>query len=436
MGGSSSKKQVEHYLATQGHVKHWGSVHTCSFGVWAKHQAAVWGFEPCINYSTRQEARLQPWATRGRHFVAQIPAPETQDIDMSASRMYATMAIEEKRNKYQVQCVDLPTSYFKDGVHFVEVVGYRDKHAIVQVATKHQRMDFLLVNLEQDTVRVVHKEQCSTKPYLFECAMSPDFSRILLKPNHYYAHFHNVQSIRDVLQCVVTDSKKSNPTGNGASIEQEEVNNGNGNGNFELHENEALRMAMTFDPRYRHSRVVLANVVEQEKPIIFMYDLKTRRRVFQNDLYTNTDHTAQQLTFSPGGNFIAVPLIVGDYQTTPPFVMADVKVFSANTLDCVYTLPPRGTPGGYVNLVPGTIFPMFSTSGAFLALPVSKPQPDAYRRGLCRVGAVSIHKVAPLMHLQSMCRTKIRQCVKKQHIPLLPLPEALKRFLLFMPFLE
>ena len=427
MGASSSKKHVGYYLKNKGPVTPWGVIHTCTLSEWIKHQATIWGSDPCINYTTRPEHRLQPWATRGRHFVAQIPAPETQDIDMSASRMYATMAIEEKRNKYQVQCIDLPVSYFKDGIHFVEVIAYRDKHAVVEVATKHERMDFLLVDLDHDRVKVVHRQYCTSQPYLYECSISPDFSRIVLKPNHFYLHFHNIQSAPDVLKCVsIVGVKSSTNASRNEPNEDEIILNGRG----------SLRLAFTFDPRHKHSRIAIANIVENGKTIITIYDIDKGVRVLQNDLYTNTEQTAMQIIFSPGGNFIAAPLIIGDYQTTPPFNMADIKLFNANSLECLYTLPPRGSTGGFTALVPAATFPMFSSSGAFFISAVNKPHPDsqAYQCALCRVGSVTIHRVPPLMHLQSMCRTKIRLWVECDRIPYLPLPEALKRFLLFMPF--
>lgn len=433
MGGSSSKKKMEQYLLKQGTVKHWGVVHTCAFSEWTKHQAVLWGCNPCVNYSTRQDSRFQAWATNGRYFVAQIPAPETQDIDMSASRMYATMAIEEKRNKYQVQCVDLPYSYFKDGVLFVEVIGYREKKALVQVATKHQRMDFLLVDTDRDLVTVIYRESTTHQPYLCEAAISPDYSRVLLKPSHYYCHFHNAQGVKDKINFLEAASLNSRPNKKPHGETDSESRQ-----DFSLYENESFGLAMTFDPRFRHSRIVLANVIEDNRPVILVYDTEKQMKVMKNYLHTNLERSAQQIVFSPGGNFIAVPMICGTFRDTPPFTIIEAKLFNANTLECVHVLPYKGTPGSYLNLIPVSVFPIFSSSGAFLALPVSKSHPEshAYQRALCRVGSVAIHKVAPLMHLQSMCRSRIRQFVARDKLAHLPLPEAMKRFLLFMPYLD
>lgn len=107
-------------------------------------------------------------------------------------------------------------------------------------------------------------------------------------------------------------------------------------------------------------------------------------------------------------------------------------VYHSDTLQIVHGI---SNPCGRLDsllypLYPACLFPIFSCSGKFLAV-VRKPNssnPESLD--------VDVLSVPTVLELQSLCRIVIRMCTTEQHIHCLPLPTALRNYLLFKPYLE
>ncbi len=423
MGGSHSRRRNSFWgnpelnrLRNAETVKPWEIVYDCSLSTWSKCEAALWGFDPVINYTAHCDKRYQPWATRGRYLTGVIPAPETQDIDMSAICMYATMAISEKKNKYMVQCINLPVSYFKERVVFIELVAFMQDFAIVQIATERGRSDFQLVDLKHDKAKLMHTETSDDRPCLFECAVSYDLSKVLLKPNLLYAELHDIKDFDDVIQCVTMPR------------------NGQKSETYNVLEGGAMEVTFAFDPRFRHSRIAMANLQKEKRLFICTFNLDTRRYTNESELTMDSRKYAQKLTFNPEGTFIAVLMRLGPTVNPLPYCYIGVHIYSSDTLQSIHCITQNELTAqiSFNYMSPAAIFPMFSNNGAFLVVGVGQIEYDN-NKPINLLSAVRVHKVPPALNLQQICRAKIRTMVEQSDVKYLPLPDAIKRFLLFLP---
>ena len=415
-------------------AKPWELVHQCTLSEWAKHEAVRWGFDPLVNYTSRLDQRYQPWTTRGRFFQATIPCPETQDSDLPADCMYATMSITEKKNNYTVQCISLPKTYFKEKLSFVEVIGFRRDFAIVQVALDYGKTDLYLVDMRQDTAAFLCSEHCADRPYVLECCLAPDLTCMLIKPNDVYSSIFGHLAVNDSIKCI-------------------RITKGKGPSSCTVLQGGARDVAFAFDPRFKHSRIAMANMVKNELRVLRLYDLESNSIVREAPLQSdeNSQYSrrglAQSLTFSPDGSYIACLMRPGRlpetyyYQSPSPcFYLHLVNIYHAESLSCIRVINrPNMEIMAVSSLAPATIFPMFSMDGTYLAVAYST---DSYKQDFTgvydcppynKVNSVLLYKVPPTLSLGDICRSKIRKLVKQEHVRFLPLPSALKRFLLFVP---
>lgn len=315
--------------------------------------------------------------------------------------------------------IKLPESY-KDKVPLkmklapfldtAQVVGQRADIAIVQIPTNLKRSEFLVINANELRVKSVFHINHAEQPYLWECLISPDLSKFLLKPNLLFALRFQIQSVEDCLKVFSFNAK----------TQQFEIS-------AELFRESALDLIMCFDPRYKNTRVAIGNICKRGQHVLCLYSLKTRKIVQKT--YGPQYQRTQNLAFTPDGDFLAallVTYVLGANMFPQRFNFLGVMVYSTSDLQMLHMIQCYGTQS-VPTLTPAAIFPVFSDHGDFLCVG------SGSGTGICRV---EIYHMPPAPTLKSMCRKKITRVLPERTIENLFLTNDLKDYLLYKPIDE
>lgn len=407
----------------------WALYKTFYLSQWI-HGASSLGFDAAISYSKDYE-QTQPWTTQGRVFEVSIPSllflPSDDEIDnfpmpncnIPREYIYATMSVSESEETVNV---NLPRSYIYDDIKSSIVLACRDAVLLIQVIRKTQSQRFLDLYLVHsphmsmdvaylvDTITLLDNKHCITSSRnspMMDCIISPDYTCILGKPST--GHSANVVSSQikcyymysDNWNLFVLDSQGTDP----------EV------------------ISYVFDPRYRHSRVFLANVMQKGKPVLQVVDLHLRSVIQAVQLVPSAAHRAQTLKCSTDGLYIVALMCLGVTSQQSSIFLSDVRIFDSQDLSCIHVIrQPNWKPIGYLCMSPATIFPMFNKNGSLLAVGVGMEDLELRAYELT---SVAVYKVPCVLNLQAICRRHIIRFVDKSMIPLLPIPVALQNYLQF-----
>ena len=394
-------------------VAPWKLIYTSVLEAWSAGEAARWRFDVCSSLSTRK-CRLQPWCTQGRDLDALLPAPQDSD-DLDVKYVYDQLLIRDKQlwKNYRIKLTrsfkrelrnKMKSSPFLESA---QVVGYRDKLAVVQVPRSDGLNEFLMVDLNRNIVSGSYKEKYQDQPCLYECYISPDLKRLLLKPNLLYALRFRIQGIDD---CVKVLKREDNY--NDCSVASV------------LFKDAGLDLIMTFDPRYRHSRVAIGNMTKRGQHVLCLYSLKSRKIVRKT--YGPQYQRAQNLVFSPDGEHLAaliVTYIVGPNLYPQRFNFLGVMVYNTSKLNMLHKIQSYGT-SSVPALTPAAVFPQFSQLGDYIAMG-SGCGSDITR--------IEIYRMPRVLNLQNICRYKISQFLSQTEIQNLPIDPQTMDYLLFRP---
>lgn len=390
-------------------AKLWSLAHKENLTTW-KYGSVLWGFEPRIDYTSNVKARLQPWCTHGRYFTVKHDPPNKM-----LQRPYCLLTILEgcfKQDTY----IRLPYAYAsrlhvepEPAGHYlksVQLVGYRDGIAMLQINCTDNVMEFMVVHMKTESILAVHKEDTVTgKHYLCDCIISPDLSSFILKPNAMYVlnfcrgEYKNVMKVLSCKEnrCPVLKT---------------------------LFQGTAVRLFVAYDPRYRSRRVVLGNFSRNGRDIVCVYDLVDDAVVRES--HANQYQTTHNIVFSPDGMYVA-SLVLGRSVKDGLFNFPRVLVYSSADLDVLHVIRTNCL-AEVPTLSPAAVFPLFSETGTHLAVAYGE-QGTFYQQ----VVGVQVFKVPVLLDLQSLCRLTIRQYFDCQDVQRLPLPNKLKSYLRFQP---
>lgn len=389
--------------------KSWALEYSETLTTW-KYGSVLWGFDPRIDYTSNVKARLQPWCTSGRYFTVRHDPP-----NKILQRPYCLLTIVEgcfKQDTY----VRLPYAYAsrlhvepEPAGHYlksVQVVGYRDGIALLQMNCTDNMTEFMAVHMKTESILAVHKEDTVTgKHYLCDCIISPDLSSFILKPNAMYVlNFcrGEYKNIMKVLSCKENRCPVLKT----------------------LFQNTAVRLFVAYDPRYRSRRIVLGNFSKNGRDIVCIYDLVDDRVVSES--HPNQYQTTHNIVFSPDGMYIA-SLVLGRSVKDGLFNFPRVLVYSSSELEVLHIVRTECL-AEVPTLSPAALFPLFSETGTHLAVAYGE-QGTFYQQ----VVGVHVYKVPVLLDLQSLCRLTIRQYFDCQDVQRLPLPNKLKSYLRFQP---
>ena len=88
-----------------------------------------------------------------------------------------------------------------------QVIGHRNDKVVVQIPTNGNRQDFLVINTAKKCIDGMFPIEHLDQPYLWECLISQDLNRLLLKPNLLFALKFRIQSMEDCVKVFLKDSQ-------------------------------------------------------------------------------------------------------------------------------------------------------------------------------------------------------------------------------------
>lgn len=412
MGTASSRRSPQPNASPHDEAdeekKVWSLVYSESLASW-KYSAVLWGFDPRIDYVSNVKARLQPWCTNARYFSVRYDSPSK-----IMERPYFLITITEGCFKQDTH-IRLPCAYQKrlhqdpePSGHYlkpVQVVGYRDGIAILQLNCVDNVMEFVVIHMKTESVVGMFKEEIGGKHYLCDCIISPDLSSFILKPNAMYVlNFcrGEYKNVMKVISC----------KGDNCPVIKT------------LFEGVAVRPFLAFDPRYKSRRVAIGNYLKNGRDIVCVYDLKDKEVIAESD--PTQYQTTHNVVFSPDGIYLA-SLILGRSVKDGLFNFPRVLIYSSCDLGVLHVIRTNYL-AEVPTLSPAALFPLFSDSGTHLAIAYGE-QGTFYQQ----VAGVNVYKVPVLLDLQSLCRLTIREYFDSQDVERLPLPNKLKAYLRFQP---
>lgn len=389
----------------------WKLLHTTSLTEWSNVDHKL-GFQASVDF-TDKKCRLQPWCMAGGYFDVLLPAPVDQE-DLDVAYVYDELLVLSE-TPWINQRVKLKHNYKNrvshkkqnTGLQNAQLIGYRDNLAVVQVVRCDSKNEFLILDLDQGKVKGSHVEFFGDQPYLYECYISPDGTRILFKPNLLYSLKYRVQQVDDVLK-VLSPAKQNRVY----CVAQE------------LFRDAAMDLILAFDPRYKHTRVAVANIQRRNQHVLCIYCLKSQKMLKKSS--GPQYQRVQNLSFSPDGEFLATLLVtysVGPNLYPQKYNFIATKIYDANTLQLLHQIQSFGT-SAVSSLIPGAIFPIFSRLGEMLAL--------GSGTGSC-INQVDIFGMPPVLKLKHLCRQQIKTYLSDEEIVMLPVSEALRDYLTYRP---
>ncbi len=432
----------------------WKSVFRTSVRKWhQKKYSCDWGFNENMNYTELEHGDLvQPWATEGRHLMAYVygraknvephetslvPCGATSNSKKKGELLFVVEKPHRNRKDKPIwYSVNLPPGYMLEspvtstlqGQRYytgANVIGARGDCMVIQISKKTRNIDLLVVQKkgqELDTIALFSWGPFSVL-YFMEAVVSPSCTHIILQPSAFYCARFGHRPKPASIELLRIES-------NGSCTSLGPLLHASSSSNTQCTDpTSPYRRAhvFAFDPRHNWKRIVVGY---QYASVIRAYDLQQRKIVAENNSHGSLRQQTENLVYSPDGCFIASLVASIDIQRTRIYVHS-ILVYCSNSLDVLKSLDYHG-PALQVSLFPACMFPIFSTSGRFLAIPTHSENTYSDITSC----DVEVLPVPPQLHLQSLCRTVILIHTKPYHIDWLPLPTSLKNYLHFKPFLE
>ncbi len=444
MGGSSTKHKYVEPRGPECYPNHWNLLRLCTLHTWRKTECHKWGFDSDINYMTDCEKRLHPWTMGGRHFKAVIGHWNYGNLDdlslddlQAASKEfkeYLDYLCHTKEKQLMIaevisshSCIWCPVikphDYSLHGlgslnetdnyIKKMNVIGQHEDHMVIQVIRKSQHHDFLILRQHNTNVRTFYKVQsfytllAKTTPFVMEAFLSPDCSKILIKPSLHYSVL--VQKSPDVNITWMLESK----TGECITT---------------LFGGKAMGSVFAFDPRYHWRRLAVGACHNPNQRTIVIYDLAKGTSQVESD--PTLHQMTQNLVFSPDGIYLA-SLVVSACIQRDVLLLEGVILYDSDELKILHRIR---SPGHYavIPVTPIAMFPLFSIDGQYMAAVRS----EDYEENTGGID-VTVHTVPTpkTLYLQDLVRVYLLKNLKRDHISQLPLPSRLKDFLLFKPYI-
>ncbi len=408
MGNHSNKERIRGnpalFLEKLKQAKCGEKIYSCSFDKWCQGRSAVCGFIDTADYCTQRDDfrakgyLLRPDVTQGRFIRVErltngrisVEEPRTaMKFEMNITPCYTCGKIPQRlRLDYRrlvLNYVQQQTA--KDGAG---VIGCLDNLAVIQFLNRRQCYvpEFYFIDLEKK--QLLGKFSTKDSELLwYECFISPDKSRILLRPDMSTQSWTTSDTIKvhtvNSLQ-VITMRKFADSGGH----------------------------ALAFDNR--HGNRYLFRAKEKD---IQLFDLNTMD-VVQSAKNLPIPCPIKQLKSSPSGEYIVTrcvfPVYSMEYHTNV------IAMFGADNLDYLFMIDVRGPYWPISEVINLQVFPRFSECDTAIC---AMKHSSSKRK-------VLIYKLPLLCNsLQQCCRRTIRRAIHPQDVLYLPLPPRLVRYLLY-----
>lgn len=395
-----------------------------------KHGSIKWGFDKRIGYDHGGKHRLNPARLSG-YDVAAVTQQWPMDLvnvsgEIDGHLDRDVLILETFEGGHIYFTVRLPRGYrcptlaCRNGKYIrnVNLIAFCDTSAVIQVLHGMERTDFLfLEKFEREgydfRCKAIYTHYGVT-PFLMEAYISPDASRILLKPSHNYGLLSNTIPDDDTVEVIHVHEKR----GKLSKI---------------IFEGEAMVCTFAFDPRYFWRRLVVGSETGHRKTLT-LYDLAQKKVLCESD--PSIQQMTQNLLFSRDGFYIA-SLIVDSKFYGDALILEGVLIYDSETLSILHSIP---SPYKHTECqtVPIGLFPLFSDNGHCIAAPVVLAhryinEDDTYPKLHIQIYNVP---TSNKFGLQDLCKLSILKAVRKHKIPNLPIPTRVKDFLLGKPYLS
>ncbi|KAK2162760.1 hypothetical protein LSH36_92g05004 [Paralvinella palmiformis] len=259
---------------------------------------------------------------------------------------------------------------------------------------------FVLIDLKTKVV-LGHFESPTINMSIMECKISPDNSKIAIlfyfrednaSPFQYDLYIFSTKTCKvlDIIRC-----------------------------------NTEVRPYVTFDPRYKSSRVAIVNFRVDGKDGLVLYCLEMKQVIATSHVMLSIIYGGGYFcaNFSKDGHFLILQKIS---ESLHGHCYADSYIFNADNLKLLRHY--------YANLQRFSTFcdsnyaPLFSNCGSRMCILSEEVVQDEKKLH------ISVYQLPRPVSLQEQCRITILQCLADpEHVKKLPLPRSIKSFLSFTP---
>ena len=403
----------------------WSIIFNSHFADWVKREAERVIFDPGVYCITSRDFSPMQISAHGLH-VSMVEV--TAEMH---GRTNITLKERANREPSELYTIHLPyrlklksvkeAKADSSGLKPMQVCGFHNNLVIFLALCKDHHLQFIVMDLYTCEFVGKYVIKWTWQPFLCECIISPDHTRFLIKPSMFYAEEQDNGNDYPYLK----------------EIRVININNGLCKLERTIHDSNCSKYAMSFDPRYDHSRVALGNWNNDGKDdqgdIVCILDVRRQEPIVCSHNSVDAQAT-RNLVFSPDGSFLAsLTYEPCFYQGVHNF--PKILIYDSDTLDIVKVIQCRNTQ--CVPLYPAILFPSFSKCGTKMAV--------GYGRDIDIMGSifgqeiafVDVYQVPIPINLQYLCRVKIRRSIPKdKYLSTLPLPKPLISYLKFGPLLD
>ena len=303
----------------------------------------------------------------------------------------------------------------------VNVIGSYNDHIVLQVIRASGANKIVLAREEEHTYCVLSVFTVETEddnPYLMEAIISPDYSSIIIKASWGFCRKYRFDPEKN--DVCLYDAKDQS-----SSLPEPRV----------LVPFNGMNWVIAFDPRYGNSRIACGNrqASHTGSDVIRVYDLSGNGDLSEpiGSSAVGCLQTTQNLAFSPDGRFIASLASTVDRKWL--FQVKAILVYNSDTLGIFHAVDIPWANTDSVEPMPSTVFPLFSMNGRYLAYYRETVNDDGGETVV--PSQVTVLAVPVDINLQNLCRLTLRRHLNPASVLRLPLPNKLKHFLQYRPFM-
>lgn len=369
----------------------------CSYGKWVRLHKSLCGFTDFADYTTARESRqrygvlVKPDTTDGRYFITRLKS-KWEIIIAEKATMWATSV---KLPKVPPPITDAPNwfrqSHYNRNQRECSMVGYHDELAVIQIQTNRSYSTSLFYVIDLRTKKVVsHFAILYHGRRWYECYISPNKKRVLLRPDH-------------ITRIVVLPDNYI-------------IRN--------LHTNTNDKLRIETLPSIYRAHVMTFNSLAGDNAMVFASnkDIEIRSldtwEVLRQTQNLELPADIQQIKSSDLGDFLAVrcvyPVHSKEYSTNI------IAVLDYSKFSILFTVDVKGCYWPVSEVINLQVFPRFSPSEASVAV----MRNCAYKRKVFTYKLPIIRR-----DLQHLCRRSILHLVNMKDVGKLPLPLNLIHFL-------
>lgn len=391
----------------------WEELGVYSIKQWSRQGYLDWNFNPKINYETDSKYRFQPWTTAGRYQRPIITNSDYFELGAFVAMVAGThgkfILLVEKKDKdsFSWKIVSMSHNLRLDGLDEcsleiekpLHVIGSRDKTVVLQINRNNGTFEGYVLKEQKSHMKIERKlffECPEADKCVMEAILSPDCSKLLLKPS--WVYYKRLD--KDYNNCVYF-----------LDLELEDLITGT------IYVNIGHSKVITFDPRYAWSTIAVGTRwAEKAHDNVAVVDLRQRRRLVSSR--ETEPFSIQNLVYSKDGRYLSA--LEGNVPSSGhgKIQPSRVKIYASDSLQILKVFSNLGG-GFHVPVTPFSIFPLFSEDNRQMAI--------MYHTS--RKNMVSVYNIPFPLDLKSICRAVILKNMSMEELPKDYFPQEIFDFL-------